>query len=406
MPEYMSIKDVAEYLNVEYKTVYRLVRQGEIPAAKVGGVYRIHSGDVESYLQQQMRQVAPEQQVTEPEVELMKCGVCYRLLHDDHEVGGLCSTADCDVTICSTCWREGHRQCSIHRPSRVEQFQQAKRRLETGELPRLVAALEARQREQNYIRRFDTKVQRITKVWHPLRNQIISPTQPWSQLHQTSDKMVTLMQLLHTGFLEEGIEQGMPINAATRYHLPGQGEQELGLVLEARVFSHMEAFVERGFDTEPATLAELNALLDEIQRDAEGFDAAYLVGLASPTGWTEAAQAYVATGETGSTFHHRLVLPCLVDLTALNVIYNPDDERLRPLVPLFAPRLPEEEIARVIEHVKHALVLSSGVSIQDVHLETGIEEPLIRQAFGKLVSQGAHRLEELPGVGPVIVRTS
>jgi hypothetical protein len=164
--------------------------------------------------------------------------------------------------------------------------------------------------------------------------------------------------------------------------------------------------VERGFDTEPATLAELNALLDEIQRAAEGFNAAYLVGLASPTGWTEAAQAYVATGETGSTFHHRLVLPCLVDLTALNVIYNPDDERLRPLVPLFAPRLPEEEIARVIEHVKHALVLSSGVSIQDVHLETGIEEPLIRQAFGKLVSQGAHRLEELPGVGPVIVRTS
>ena len=403
MPEYLSIKDVAEHLNVEYKTVYRLVRQGEIPAAKVGGVYRIHQDDLRAYLQQQKRQVAPSP-TTETTTPLMKCGVCLRLLHDEHDVGGRCTFEGCEVPICTRCWHEGRQYCITHRPSRTEKLQKARQQLQRGEIAVVVTALEARQREKNYISRFDTKVHRISKIWHPLRGQIISPSQPWSQLHQTTDDTETLMGLLHTGFLEEDVEQNMPFNMTSRYHLSGDSPKTPGIILEARVFAHLPTFVERGYDTQPATLAELDNLLDDIMQEAEKVQSAYLLGIASPTGWTAEAQDYVATGEAGSTFHHRLVLPCLVDLAELQVYHNPADDRLTPLVSVFAPRLSTEEVARAIAYVDRALLSSSGVSVQEAHAETGIEETLIQQAFEKLEKNGSHQVEQIEGIGQVIVR--
>ncbi len=404
MPEYLSIKDVAEHLNVEYKTVYRLVRQGEIPAAKVGGVYRIHCDDLRAYIQQQKRQVAPasiSQTETSP---LMKCGVCLRLLHDEHDVGGRCAFEGCDVPICARCWREGRRHCITHRPSRTEKLRKAQQQLRRGELPVVVNALEARQREKNYISRFDTKVRRITKIWHPLQGQIITPTQPWSQLHRATDEIETLMKLLHTGFLEEDIEQSTPFNMASRYHLPGKPPKTAGLILEARALAHLSAFVKQGYDTQPATLQELDRVLETIVQEAEKREVAYLVGVASPTGWTTEAQDYIATGEAGSTFHHRFVLPCLVDLAELQVFHNPADDRVTPLVSLFAPRLSTEEIARAIAYIKRALVISSGVSVEEVQAETGIDEALVQQAFSKLEKNGTHQVEEIEGIGQVIVR--
>jgi excisionase family DNA binding protein len=404
MPEYLSIKDVAEHLNVEYKTVYRLVRQGEIPAAKVGGVYRIHRDDVSAYIQQQTRKVAPSSSTETPTSEVVKCGICLRLLRTERDIAGQCAFDDCDAPICAACWQEGRRYCVTHRPSRTEQLKRAQQEFRQGEVPVLVTSMAARQREKNYIARFETKVQRITKVWHPLRGQVISPPKSWDQLHHVTDGADALMKLLHTGFLEEDVEQGMPLNVASRYHVPDQGQGSPGLVLEARLFAHMQAFVEQGFDTQPATVADLDHLLDAVVADAEALQVVHLVGLASPTGWTEAAQAYVATGEPGSTFHHRLVLPCLVDLAAFQVYHNAADDRLTPLVSLFAPRLSQEEVGRAVDYVKRALVISSGVSVQEVCAETGVEEPLVRQAFAKLVAAGSHRAEAVEGIGQVIVR--
>jgi excisionase family DNA binding protein len=404
MPEYLSIKDVAEHLNVGYKTVYRLVRQGEIPAAKVGGVYRIHRDDLRAYLQEQKWQVAPSSYSETKTTPLMKCGVCLRLLHDEHDIGERCTFEKCDVPICTRCWHEGKRYCITHRPSRTEELQKAQQQLRRGELPVVVNALEARQREKNYTARFDTKVQRITKIWHPLRSQIINPSQPWSQLHQATDEAETLMKLLHTGFLEEDVEQSMPLNMASRYHLPDESPKAPGLILEARMLAHLTTFVEQGYDTQPATLQELDRVLDTIVQEAEEREVAYLVGVASPTGWTAEAQEYIATGEAGSTFHHRFVLPCLVDLADLQVFHNPADDRLTPLVSLFSPRLSTEEVARAIAYIKRALVMSSGVSVQEVHAETGIDEALIHQAFSKLEENGSHRVEEIEGIGQVIIR--
>ena len=50
---FLSVREVADYLDIDYKTVYRLVRKGEIPAVKVGGMYRVRRSELEGYLDRQ-----------------------------------------------------------------------------------------------------------------------------------------------------------------------------------------------------------------------------------------------------------------------------------------------------------------------------------------------------------------
>ncbi len=47
----MGTEDVARYLNVHFKTVMHLVESGELPAYKVGRVWRYRKSDVDAWLE-------------------------------------------------------------------------------------------------------------------------------------------------------------------------------------------------------------------------------------------------------------------------------------------------------------------------------------------------------------------
>ena len=49
----MTVDQVAEYLQLNRLTVYRYVREGRIPAAKIGKLYRVLKADVDAFLEQQ-----------------------------------------------------------------------------------------------------------------------------------------------------------------------------------------------------------------------------------------------------------------------------------------------------------------------------------------------------------------
>jgi excisionase family DNA binding protein len=53
--EIMTIEQVAEYLQLNYYTVYRKVVSGEIPASKLGRTWRIMRKDVIKYLRDQKK---------------------------------------------------------------------------------------------------------------------------------------------------------------------------------------------------------------------------------------------------------------------------------------------------------------------------------------------------------------
>jgi excisionase family DNA binding protein len=47
----MTVSEVAQVLRVSKMTVYRLIRQGDLPAVRIGRAFRIREDDVHSYLE-------------------------------------------------------------------------------------------------------------------------------------------------------------------------------------------------------------------------------------------------------------------------------------------------------------------------------------------------------------------
>ena len=399
MGELWSIKDAADYLGVDYKTVYRLVRLGEIPSGRVGRIYRLRKEDVDAYLERQ-EQPSPEPQRSSA---LAKCEACLRLLPDESQVAGVCAADGCNVPICQTCWEgEGVRYCPAHRPSQADLLARARKQLADGEILLLVTAEEAKRRELSFIARFDEKVRRIAKLKHPLSEGVLRPPGSWEELRSHTDQSARLMELMRTGYLEEHVERSVPLNPVSRYTLPPRKPDQPGLIIEARVLSHLPALVRQGFDSRPATLAELLQVLGECMKTAGERNAGYLVGVASTTGWVADARDYVQASTPGRSFYHRLVLPCLVDLHAMRVTYDGEDDRLAPLASLFTPYLPEDQVVGVMDRIRQELRVYSSLALRDVADEMRVSLDLVRRAAERMASTDGFRVMEIEDIGLVI----
>jgi excisionase family DNA binding protein len=102
--QYLSIEEVADLLGVNYQLIYRLVRAGELPAARLGRVYRIDRRDLEAYLSRSKQSAAGG--------VCAACGVSYQSVAMLTEACAVCGTA-----ICADCWtRLGIRHCATHAP--------------------------------------------------------------------------------------------------------------------------------------------------------------------------------------------------------------------------------------------------------------------------------------------------
>ena len=52
----LTVNEVADLLRVSRLTVYRLIKEGDVPAFKVGRGYRLREEDVHSYLNERFTQ--------------------------------------------------------------------------------------------------------------------------------------------------------------------------------------------------------------------------------------------------------------------------------------------------------------------------------------------------------------
>ncbi len=55
----MTLHEVANYLGLHVMTVYKLTREGRVPAAKVGGQWRFKRDVLDEWLETQMRKHHP-----------------------------------------------------------------------------------------------------------------------------------------------------------------------------------------------------------------------------------------------------------------------------------------------------------------------------------------------------------
>jgi excisionase family DNA binding protein len=49
----MTVREVASYLNVDEKTIYRLAKRGDLPGFKVAGTWRFKKGDIDEWIERQ-----------------------------------------------------------------------------------------------------------------------------------------------------------------------------------------------------------------------------------------------------------------------------------------------------------------------------------------------------------------
>ena len=49
-PRIMTIEELAKYLRLHKSTVYRMVRQGEIPSSKIGNQWRFRKDVIDTWL--------------------------------------------------------------------------------------------------------------------------------------------------------------------------------------------------------------------------------------------------------------------------------------------------------------------------------------------------------------------
>ena len=54
----MTVRDVAVYLNVDEKTIYRLAKRRELPGFKVGGTWRFKKDDIDRWIEERKAQPA------------------------------------------------------------------------------------------------------------------------------------------------------------------------------------------------------------------------------------------------------------------------------------------------------------------------------------------------------------
>ena len=101
---YMSLEEVADMLGVTYQLIYRLVRSGELPAVRLGKLYRVSQDDLNNYLERSKSGTAGG-----------TCSACGTFYKTRDSLKNVCTAEGCEEPICFDCWtRLGIRRCTKH----------------------------------------------------------------------------------------------------------------------------------------------------------------------------------------------------------------------------------------------------------------------------------------------------
>ena len=102
--EYKSLEEVADMLGVTYQLIYRLVRSGELPAVRLGKLYRVSRTDLDRYLERSKRAATGG-----------TCSVCGTYYRTQDSLKNICTAEGCEEPISFDCWtRLGIRRCAKH----------------------------------------------------------------------------------------------------------------------------------------------------------------------------------------------------------------------------------------------------------------------------------------------------
>lgn len=388
----LRIKEVADLLGVNVRTVYRRIWEGKLPASKVGGLYYIRESDLQALLQ--LDSDENEQKAG------LKCDSCLRILRNASEVYGECLSDNCKALICKECAANGLRYCREHSPEQESDEPALKKIL--GKLN--VSSNEARLRETAYLERVIARISQVDSLVDPETGDILSVTD-WSKYLIDGDSRADVLQITGKAFLEAREVARLPLNAWAKFRLSDYHRaSKHPIFIEIKVLSRLARMIKENRDTAPLEKTELSEALYRVQEEAKADPGFRFIVFAATTGWSKNVRDSVSKGD-----HRSLSLPpnallYLYDIEDGELIYDKKDPVARQYAGLFIPISVREEAQGAIDTLERLMASRghSSLTLEDAVLSTPHPRPVIEEAFRLMAQSGLYRQLNMDDLGIVI----
>lgn len=255
-----------------------------------------------------------------------------------------------------------------------------------------VTAATARLFELDYIGRFKTSIQEAETIVLP-DGEVSVGEGYWEGRCSRRNERDWMAELLET---DSDDVTSHPINPTARYTLTDSKyfglATETQMVIEATVYSHLRRHARDGADATPADVDDLVALVGDAVEEAADRSVPYLLGIASPTGWTDRVVDHVRDDELSRTHYGENVSVCLIDLRRGELIYDETDPAVTENADLFERAVEADALADCVETIRSRYL--EGIGRETLLLTAAVEEigydrHIVRQAFSRLAADDA-----------------
>lgn len=272
---------------------------------------------------------------------------------------------------------------------RVESIEESVETTGAGEgveAENLVTSTIARLLELDYLGRFDTTMHGTERLYTP-DGEFEVPDGYWDGRGERRSAETQLAELLADRD-DTPRTDAYPANRRARYWLTDTRHmgltRETRLVVEAIVYSHLEAYTENDFDTRPVDLDDLLNLINNTLREAEAAEQPHLVAIASPTGFTDRALSELADT---SQFSRYLSL-VLVDLGSGELYYDETDDLAAHNERLFEVPIDAEHIEDCTAHIRELASDPATTSVLVSDFTDRFDSHIVKRSFDVLEAAG------------------
>jgi len=226
---------------------------------------------------------------------------------------------------------------------------------------------------------------------------------------RTLDCVDRLRDLTKGTLLRRELEAKYPLGKSMAAQIDGRPErlskQGDRFMLTGRVVLRLECFVEQGYDEDPLLLMELHRILSEETDVATRNRCGSLLGLFSPTGWTEDARQFVKNDPPGSGWACGVVHPILIGPAIAELLWDTRDAQLRKYVQYFCGLTLEERKRVCRDEIQKAVVVQDFANLEKIAEARGFGVEFVKGVAKDLCRDSTDlKLATVRGVGPVVKR--
>lgn len=394
-PKLLRIKEVAELLDVNVRTVYRRIWDGKLPASKIGGLYYVRESDLKALLESSREK--------QEHTNVGKCDSCLRILRNASEVSGYCQSEGCQKMICKDCFANGRRTCRDHHFVENEKPLKAS----AGKEKMQLSSTEARVRELAFIEKVVARISQVDSLMDPESGQIISVTN-WSNYLIEGDSRAELLQILGKAYLEAREVANLPLNAWSKFRLSDfQRQVKRPILIEIQVLSRLGRMFKERQDSEALESSDLAKALYRFQVEAKEDPGYRFIVLAATTGWAKNTIRLINKEDQGGSLLPPNALLYLFDLEKNELIYNKKDPVACQYAGLFIPISIQEEAQNAIEVIERIMASRghTSLTLDDAATISGYSRLVLEETFQLMSRTGMYRQFTLEDLGKVIQRT-